>query len=64
MVAGAEVERRVVDGEVDAGFEGSVECCNAVRGEEQATGVVFQQAEKDCECMVRSGLRGGSKGRV
>lgn len=41
MVAGAEVERRTVDGEVDARFEGSVERCDAIGSEEETTGVIF-----------------------
>ena len=41
------VEGRVVEGDVDAGFEGLVEMTHFVGGEEEDAGVVLQDAQED-----------------
>jgi hypothetical protein len=53
------VERRVVQGDLDAGLEGAVEGADAVGGEEEDAGVVFEGAEEDWVGVV---LDGGGQG--
>jgi len=55
--AAGKVQGRVVQGDLDAGLEGRVECADAVAGEDEDAIVVFEGAEKDC--IRRGGLVGG-----
>ena len=68
LAAGGEARREVLQGEVDAGFDGFVEDGDAVGGEEDDALEVFEGAEEDWwggrlvgVCVAMTG-RGGVEG--